>query len=663
MSRMSALAAAVLAFSAAPLFAANYFVSITGSDSNPGTQAAPWRTIQKAASTVPAGSTVYITAGTYNEKVTIKVSGNATAGFTTFRNYGTDKVIVSGSGKTGKHMFYLNGKNYVRIQGLEICNDLNISDGSGIRVEGAGDHLEFRNNLIHDITGSDAMGITIYGTDATKGVTNLVIDGNQVHDCTPADSETITLNGNVNGFQVTNNTVHDVNNIGIDFIGGEGMCSDSSKDAARNGVVRKNTVYHARHPKYASGGIYVDGGHDIVIEQNTSYQNSYGIEIGAENTGIVTQAITVRDNVLYSNDSAGLVFGGYDSSVGRVKNCSFLNNTLWHNDTTQTGCGELWVNYASNNVIQGNILFATSQNMVFYSTSGGTSNTFDYNLYWTASAASSTPQFVYAGRTISGLAALRTASGQNAHSIQGDPQFSNTSAANFKLLSASPAVNTGNPNYTASTELDWSSAQRIASGRIDIGAIESNSSTSTSTSTSPTPTPSPTPTTTSSGTVSLKSIGDAYVRDGSYATLNYANTQNLPVKTSNSSGQNRHAFLQFDISKFTSVQTAKLKLPANLNAGGLVTTNVYGVSDSTWAENTITWNNQPTLGALVASFNVGSTTRTTYTVDVTSYVQGLVSQGKKIACFALVNPSISSPVTQFGSSESTTPNRLVVTGQ
>src|SRR2546430_6204833 len=37
---------------------ATYYVAPTGSDSNPGTSAAPWRTIQKAANTLNGGDTV-----------------------------------------------------------------------------------------------------------------------------------------------------------------------------------------------------------------------------------------------------------------------------------------------------------------------------------------------------------------------------------------------------------------------------------------------------------------------------------------------------------------------------------------------------------------------------------------------------------------------------
>ena len=52
------------------------------------------------------------------------------------------------------------------------------------------------------------------------------------------------LNGNVTGFEVTNNRVHDNNNIGIDFIGFEGTCPDPALDRARDGVCRGNVVWN-----------------------------------------------------------------------------------------------------------------------------------------------------------------------------------------------------------------------------------------------------------------------------------------------------------------------------------------------------------------------------------------------------------------------------------
>ena len=48
-----------------------YYVSMTGSDANPGTASAPFKTFGKAASLQRAGSTLYILPGTYNEQLKI----------------------------------------------------------------------------------------------------------------------------------------------------------------------------------------------------------------------------------------------------------------------------------------------------------------------------------------------------------------------------------------------------------------------------------------------------------------------------------------------------------------------------------------------------------------------------------------------------------------
>ena len=45
----------------------SYYVATTGSDTNAGTSAEPWRTIQHAVSTVPAGATINVATGVYNE--------------------------------------------------------------------------------------------------------------------------------------------------------------------------------------------------------------------------------------------------------------------------------------------------------------------------------------------------------------------------------------------------------------------------------------------------------------------------------------------------------------------------------------------------------------------------------------------------------------------
>ena len=69
-------------------------MATTGNDSNPGTQSAPWRTIQHAADTARAGSTVNVRGGIYEELVSINVSGNALDGFITLRSYPGETAIL-----------------------------------------------------------------------------------------------------------------------------------------------------------------------------------------------------------------------------------------------------------------------------------------------------------------------------------------------------------------------------------------------------------------------------------------------------------------------------------------------------------------------------------------------------------------------------------------
>jgi hypothetical protein len=59
-----------------------FYVSTAGNDGNPGTQAAPWRTIGHAASAAGPGATVMIMAGSYPENVTLSQSGQSGAPIT-----------------------------------------------------------------------------------------------------------------------------------------------------------------------------------------------------------------------------------------------------------------------------------------------------------------------------------------------------------------------------------------------------------------------------------------------------------------------------------------------------------------------------------------------------------------------------------------------------
>lgn len=459
-------------------YAANHYVATTGNDTNPGTLASPWKTIQKAVNASAAGSTVFVRGGTYNEKVNFTKSGNAASGFITLQNYNNETVVVDASNIAGNsdNIFYLYNKNYIRIKGLEFQNCVvpNNHDGAAIFIEGNADHIEILNCKIHDITGDNAMGITIYGTNKTKSIQNLVIDGNEIYDCEPAPSEALTLNGNIRLFQITNNKVHDVNNIGIDMIGGEGTCPKAANDNARNGVCSGNEVYNARSV-YGGGyaaGIYVDGGDTIILERNSVHDSDLGMEIGCENKGKVATNNIIRDNIFYHNDKRGLSFGGYDyPNTGKVQYCKFYNNTCYMNDVLNVDEGELLIEYANNCEVKNNIFYGTGNsylmNFYFTNTSG---NTFDYNCWYVNSGST---KFIYDGVQYNSFVSYKNNSGQDSHAVNSDPLFSDAANHDFHLNALSPCKDAGDPSILPATgELDFYGASRFLNNHMDIGADE-----------------------------------------------------------------------------------------------------------------------------------------------------------------------------------------------
>ncbi len=446
--------------------ATTYTVAASGAD---------FATIQAALDVAVAGDTIQVRQKPtpYFEKIAFPRSGNAGTGFITLEAYPGESPVIDGTGVAGANIVLIDSRSYVKLIGFELRNDLGVNDGSGVRILGSGSHIEIRNNHIHDIRDRNAMGITVYAT-APAPISQLVIDGNEIYDCEPAPSEALTLNGNVTDFAVTNNLVHDVDNIGIDFIGGETDIQPDPTKVARNGVVRGNHVARVRSSYGGgfAGGIYVDGGKDIVIENNVVTESDLGLEIGAENSGIVTSGITVRNNVLYANDKAGLVFGGFAANVGRVRDSSFHNNTVYGNDTLGAGFGELWIQYAESNTIENNLFFAAVQPRLLTSDAGNVDNTLDYNL-WYAAVGAGAAEFLWNGTLHTGFGAYQGATGADSHSAFADPLLVNAGAADFHLMPGSPAINAGNPSFVpAPGETDLDGAPRVSGPRVDAGADE-----------------------------------------------------------------------------------------------------------------------------------------------------------------------------------------------
>ena len=472
---------------------ATAYVATTGSDNNPGTQAQPWRTIQHAADTVAPGTTVYVRGGTYAEQVNILHSGSASAGYTTFTAYPGETPVVDGSSlqAVSAGLFNLLDVSYVQVSGFEVRNYTTSSANvtpAGIFVTGAGDHIVIANNYVHDISttvndaSGNAFGLAVYGTRAPASINTISITGNELAHLKTGSSESMSINGNVQYFSVTNNKVHDNSNIGIDIIGYESVAPDSNYDRARDGVVSGNTVYNissygnpAYGNNYGADGLYVDGGTRIIIERNTVSTSDLGIEVTSEHLGRLADYVTVRSNVFYKNLAVGMSIGGYDAQRGGTDHCSFVNNTLYGNDTLHSGSGEFGVQYhATNNVFENNIVYANSQGVLFSEVTSYTAApvSFDGNLYFSAAAAGQ-ESWTWNGVSLNTFAAFQAATGGDAHSLHADPQFTNAASANFLPGKTSPAVNAGLALGTALMgSQDYAGNARVQGAGVDIGAYE-----------------------------------------------------------------------------------------------------------------------------------------------------------------------------------------------
>jgi hypothetical protein len=458
----------------------NYYVSPTGNNSNSGTNANPWQTIQYGLNQLSTGDTLNIQSGTYTEKVQIPTSGIY------LRNSVGNSPIIDATGLTSQNsIIEISNKSNVTVEGIEMRNNIQ-NDAQGILIDGSGSNVTIKNCILHDIhfsstpsapvnAGTNAQGIIIYGTNGSSAISNVQIINNVLYDCRLGYSEGIAVNGNVDGFEVIGNTVYNLTNIGIDLIGHEGTCPTPANDQARNGVVKNNITHHCLSSYATSGGIYIDGGKNIIVENNTSYHNGYGIEIGCENIGKTTEAITVRNNIFYDNEICALALGGfaYPSGSGKVINSTFRNNTCYYNDFSNNGSGELYLSYSENTIIENNIFHTTPQDILAYAELSQPSLNFNYNVFYCQSGASNLT-FDWNGNIYTGYTSFTTASSTNTNSIFNNPTFIAPSITipDFHISSVSPCINVGNPAFIpASTEQDMDNELRVT-GIVDCGADE-----------------------------------------------------------------------------------------------------------------------------------------------------------------------------------------------
>jgi len=303
-----AAAAAATVTPSATTVTGHLYVSPTGSDSNPGTQAKPVKTIARADALAKAGYVIHVAPGTYNVAapstgsagIRTTKSGTATARirFVSDVKWGA-KIVFSGTG-----MGWNSKGAYVDIEGFDITGSGRI----GILAEGGKERIV--NNFVHDLkvsggcNGGGGAAIDAWGPGG-----GAVIDSNIVRNigaqwvaaqsCNTVQGIYLTNQNNV----VSNNIISGVASVGI-----------NSWHGATSNIYVNNTIFGNKMGiviGHGDSGATSAGTSNNYVANNIIYRNAYGIT----EMGTVGKNNRYANNLVFNTGRAWLVKGTVSATV------------------------------------------------------------------------------------------------------------------------------------------------------------------------------------------------------------------------------------------------------------------------------------------------------------------------------------------------------------
>ena len=418
-----------------------YYVAATGSNSNSGTAASPFATLQHAMMSLQPGDTLNVEPGTY-------------AGFIA----GWDSVAAS------------TGDQYGTIDGTA-SQPITIQAAPGST---AGSVI---------INARDSK--TAFGIDLEPGCNYVAISGFTINDTgsittTSSHGGGIKLCGNYDS--ATGNTI---TNITFGF----GILADLANDV----LLKDNTISGTGNQGNADygHGIYLSGTNSgAVIEGNVIYSNSYvGIHINGDASeggiGQVTDAL-IEDNVIYNNGQNAINADGLQSSTienNLIYGYANYGVCLYYSDSTGPSIDNLIVNNTIVSTVSGagaaiRILDQgtgnTSLNNILLGADGNTYRISSNSLSGFVSNYNIVSANVQSDDTGSEetFAQWQTQTGQDTHSLVATASqlFVNASANNYQLSATSPAVNAGTSLDAPATDIAGN--PRPQGSGIDIGCYQ-----------------------------------------------------------------------------------------------------------------------------------------------------------------------------------------------
>ncbi|HEV2667068.1 MAG TPA: right-handed parallel beta-helix repeat-containing protein, partial [Blastocatellia bacterium] len=313
-----------------------YHVSPTGSDSNPGSEARPFRTIQRAADSVKPGDTVLVDDGVYiysgpndcHGKVVVCVSrGGAPDNWVVFRSKNKRGAkIDGGNGKAGAGFVVQGGASYVRIQDFEMTGLANANGSAGgIDLFDGGSNFEVIGNHIHNIgrvctnTSNGQNGVFIEAD-------NVLVEANLIHDVG-------RLTPGAQGCRPSNeywkNHDHGVYHDGGDHV-----------------TIRNNVIYNIKQG-WAIQVWPKSRAHMNILNNTIAFGNQNKGKLGAivmwapSTGGMKVSDSTIANNIFYGVNTAAIWMGG----DGEKESMRFANVRI------------------SNNMISNGVLLSTEENV------------------------------------------------------------------------------------------------------------------------------------------------------------------------------------------------------------------------------------------------------------------------------------------------------------
>ncbi len=308
------------------VFAADIFVSTSGSSGGSGSISSPLRSVQAAIDRSQAGDSIFMRGGTYFEYFTFRKSGAAGRPIT-LKNYQNEKVIIDiqGSHSTPGRQVLLQAQEghmfpigWINIEGLEIARGY-----VGIKMYNAHDVI-IRNNHIHD---SGTQGILGNGY-------NVLFDRNIISYTAAPGTGAPSSSNLEHGIYITGSYLTFTNNIfhsnlgyGIQLAAYPYSASSYAGQEyawAKNCLISNNTFAYQKN----RGAVVLWQGEasDNVIQNNIFYDNSQSYAYGSNGVQFVDAGAR---NILRNNL--------YYSPLGRVADQGITGSTVSSNTGVVTG--------------------------------------------------------------------------------------------------------------------------------------------------------------------------------------------------------------------------------------------------------------------------------------------------------------------------------------